>query len=58
MNNDRAEGRQRLTIALLGDSMEILAIKNTEIADLKEENAFLRARLRIMELRLQKERQR
>ena len=48
----REEGRQRLTSALLADSMEILAAKNLEIADLKEDNALLRARLRLMELRV------
>jgi hypothetical protein len=52
MNDDRAAGRQRLTTALLGDSMGMLAEKNREIEDLKAENALLAARLRLMETRL------
>jgi hypothetical protein len=54
--DDRAAGRQRLTTALLGDCCSELAAKAIEIEDLREENAFLRARLRLMELRLEQRR--
>jgi hypothetical protein len=52
VNIDRAAARQRLATALLGDCCAELAAKSIEIQDLREENALLRARLRLMETRL------
>jgi hypothetical protein len=50
----REEGRQRLTLSLLTDSMDMLKEKNRVIEDLKADNALLAAQLRLMETRLRK----
>jgi hypothetical protein len=54
----REEGRQRLTLSLLTDSVDMLKEKNRVIEDLRADNALLTARLKLMETRLQKALQR